>query len=181
MGAKYCVPCVVFQFYHWTRCWKLHHVRPRGLKDHAPSERPCSKRKTMLQSDFPPVHLLQVSFGHCRPLARRKYLLDQTCKYLLDQTCKYLLDQTCKYLLDQTCKCSTSLPNPTLHSCASSRVLVFFLWTRATYVWCLNRVDLSHVSCGMPWTVSHVSLTYFTTRKHSNADNFDNFRQQPGP
>jgi len=34
-----------------------------------------------------------------------------------------------KHLLDETWKCSTNLPNPRLHSCASSHVLVFPLNT----------------------------------------------------
>ena len=51
-----CVPFDVFLFYHWERCDKVDHVRHRGLKEWSPI-------------DFLPVHILQVSFGHCRPLA----------------------------------------------------------------------------------------------------------------
>jgi len=51
-----CVPFDVFLFYTWERCGKVDHVRYRGLKECAPI-------------DFLPVHILQVSFGHFRPLA----------------------------------------------------------------------------------------------------------------
>ena len=55
----------MFLFYHWKRCGKIHHVRPRGFK------RPCRQAIFSLS-------ILQVPFGRCRPLAasqvtRRKY------------------------------------------------------------------------------------------------------------
>jgi len=51
-----CVPFDVFLFYHWERREKVDHVRHRGLKEWSPI-------------DFLSVHILQVSFGHCRPLS----------------------------------------------------------------------------------------------------------------
>jgi len=51
-----CVPFDVFLFYHWERYQKFDHVRHGGLKELWPI-------------DFLPVHILQVSFGHSRPLA----------------------------------------------------------------------------------------------------------------
>jgi len=51
-----CVPFDVLLFYHWERCEKVDHVRHRRVKEWSPI-------------DFLPVHILQVSFGDCRPLA----------------------------------------------------------------------------------------------------------------
>ena len=51
-----CVPFDVFLFYHWERSKKLITCVIVVWKNVSPI-------------DFLPVHILQVSFGHCRPLA----------------------------------------------------------------------------------------------------------------
>jgi len=67
-----------------------------------------------------------------------------------------------KHLLDNTRKCSTNLTNPRSHSCASRHVLVFPPNTDSLFL-LLKPCHLVTDLFWMLWTVSQVSLTYFTT------------------
>jgi len=52
-----------------------------------------------------------------------------------------------KHHLDKTCKCGTNLPNPRLHPCASSHVLVFPLNTGNLYL----LLKPCHLVTGLFW------------------------------
>jgi len=69
IGVKHCVPCVVFVFYHWTRCGNFHHVRPHGF------ERPALNRFSSHPSFAGLFRALQA------PCWRREHLLDNTWKF----------------------------------------------------------------------------------------------------
>jgi len=68
IGVKHCVPCVMFLFYHWTRCSKIHHVRPHDF------ERPRP------WAIFLPSIFCRSLSGTAGPLRHRKHLLEPLCK-----------------------------------------------------------------------------------------------------
>jgi len=67
-----------------------------------------------------------------------------------------------KHLINLVWKCSTILPNYGSDSCAKSDTR-FCPWNSSVGLCCLNGVALIQVSFGVQSTVSHISLTYFTT------------------
>ena len=68
IGVKHCVPCIVFLFYHCTRCGKFRHVRPHWF------ERPCP------EAIFLPSIFSSSLSGTAGPLRRRKHVLVKTWK-----------------------------------------------------------------------------------------------------
>ena len=94
--------------------------------------------KNVSPIDFLPVHILQVSFRHCRPLAASRFARSKDMQVLHKCAQPYMIHMPIFWCLvdpPKTCSC----------------------------VFSSNRVTFWHVSFGMLRTVSQVSLTGFTT------------------